>query len=394
MFRKTWSLFVGLAVATMPAAVCAQQPSLEPAASGQLTQADLAPSALPSRLYGRVEYVYWWLREGRIPALLTTSSFASEGRLDQPDTRVLYGDERLETRHDDRFIGARMRLGLWLDDEQTCALEGGAFFLERDSTYFKTVSDGSTLLARPYRDALTGSQASEVFAGPTATGPRSGGFNGYSRIELFSQELNLALNLWASPPARLDLLGGFRSLQMRDRLDLTATSQLLPEKSTIYGLTDHFRVHNIFYGGQLGLRASQEWGPWQVELRATAALGANVETGRAFGDRIAHAPLARDVQPFGLSVLTSNTGRFHRTALDGVYETGLNVGYRLGEHFCVLAGYTFLLWDSPLRANQVDFSVNPNQINGLGGGPARPAIPFRTDLFWAQGLNVGLAFSW
>jgi hypothetical protein len=325
---------------------------------------------------------------------LTTSSFASGGRLDQPDTRVAYGDQRLETRHDDRFIGGRFRLGWWLDDEQTCALDAGAFFLERDSTYFRTVSDGSVLLARPYVDALTGSQAAEVFAGPTATGLRSGGFNGYSRIELFGQELNLVANLWSSPSARLDLLGGFRSLQMRDRLDLTATSQLLPDKSTIYGLTDHFRVHNVYYGGQLGLRASQEWGRWFADLRALAGLGANVTTGRAFGDRITHTPLSRDVQPFGLSVLPSNAGRFHRTLLDGVYEANANVGYRFGDRLRILAGYTFLLWDRPLRADQVDPTVNLNQINGLGGGPARPAIPFRTDLFWAQGFNVGIEFSW
>src|SRR5579885_1725992 len=70
------------------------------------------PAAGPRLLVG-VEYVLWWLREGRMPATLTTSSQASRGLLGEPDTRVLYGDERLPTRHGDRFNGVRASLAYW-----------------------------------------------------------------------------------------------------------------------------------------------------------------------------------------------------------------------------------------------------------------------------------------
>src|SRR5262245_49895944 len=97
------------------------QTSTTPDFVGRLSQADLHSDQLNSppsdsfdyvqtnkpRLYASGEYLIWWLHEGRIPAVLTTSSFATKGELGQPDTRVLYGDQRLETRHDDRFVGGR-----------------------------------------------------------------------------------------------------------------------------------------------------------------------------------------------------------------------------------------------------------------------------------------------
>ncbi len=126
------------------------------------------------------DYVLWWLREGRLPApTLTTSSQASQGLLDKADTRVLYGDDRLRTRHGDECNGVRFTLAYWFDDARTVGVEGNAFFLERDSTHYKATSDGSDLLARPYVNP-DGSPASYVVAGDAPDGLRSGGFVGYS----------------------------------------------------------------------------------------------------------------------------------------------------------------------------------------------------------------------
>ena len=70
----------------------------------------------------------------------------------------------------------------------------------------------------------------------------------------------------------------------------------------------------------------------------------------------------------------------------GVANAGLNVGCRLTDHVRLYAGYTFLLWDSPMRSgDQIDLVIN---------GSSRPAIPFKEDLFWAQGLNAGFEVTW
>jgi hypothetical protein len=337
------------------------------------------------------EYLVWWLREGRVPPLLTTSSFASRGLLGQPDTQVLYGDGRLETRHGDRFFGGRVTLEGWFGDG-AWGVEGRAFFLERDSTHFKAISDGNTLLARPFFNAATGMADSEVFAGPAADGLCTGQFVGYSRIELFGEEANLVRPLIEGDGSRLDLLAGARFLQMRDRLDLTATSRVLPTQATLHGLDDHWRAHDAYYGGQLGLRGEVNRGRWSLGLRGTAGLGGDDQQVRPFGDRIFHTPAGRVETSSSLAVQPSNTGNFHRGELDFVAEAGVNVAYRLTDHWRAFVGYTFLYWNNPVRAgDQVDLTINPVQPSP---GPARPTVPFKEDSFWAQGISGGLELRW
>ena len=95
--------------------------------------------------------------------------------------------------------------------------------------------------------------------------------------------------------------------------------------------------------------------------------------------------------PTGLTVQASNTGTFDRGAVNFVSEAGVNVGYQLTRRVRLSGGYTFLLWDGVLRSgDQIDPVVNTN----AGTAPARPSIPFKDDVFWAQGLNVGLTLSW
>jgi len=395
-------------------AVAAQQPALAgadpaaPALGASLTASSMPeavdadsvfsegnPEEAKCRWTVGAEYLIWWLREGRLPAALTTSSIASQGVLGEPDTRILYGDDRLETRHNDRFFGGRLTLGYWFDPQQTLGIEGDAIFLERDSTHYAVSSNGSLLLALPYVNAQNGNPQSIVIAGLGPRGLLSGGFNGYSRVEFFSQELNLVTPLVDSPGFRLDLLAGARFLEMRDRTDLTASSTVLPAGAVVLGIEDHLRAHDFFYGGQLGIRGEVTRGRWFVNARAEIAVGGNSEQERNYGQNVFASPFERVTQPGGLFVQPSNTGTFERTVLNGVYEVGLNAGCRIYGQTRLFVGYTLLMWDSPIRAgDQVDLDVNPSQFSGSLQGPARPGVPFREDFFWAQGVNVGLEFRW
>jgi hypothetical protein len=344
---------------------------------------------LPRWAFG-ADYILWWLREGRLPATLTTSSEASQGLLGQPDTRVLYGGDRLQTRHDDKFNGIRFNAGYWFDDAQSLGIEASAFFLERDSTYFKAISDGTVLLARPYF-LPDGTPASAIIAGDALGGPRSGALVGYSRIELFGQEINAASPIYAQDLFRVDILAGARFLQMRDRTDLTASGEALQGATTVFGLEDHYRAANAYYGGQIGMRGTATLGRWSFELRGEIGLGGNDEQVRAFGTSIYQTPSERIVTPVGLTVQASNTGTFDRAAVNMVGEIEFNAGFRLTQHAQFVAGYTSMLWDGVIRSgDQVDVVINP----AAGTPPPRPAIPFKSDLFWAQGLNLGMRFSW
>jgi hypothetical protein len=89
-------------------------------------------------------------------------------------------------------------------------------------------------------------------------------------------------------------------------------------------------------------------------------------------------------------VYPSNACVFRRTVLNAVYEVGFDVGFRLTQRMKVFGGYTFLLWDGAVRSgDQVDLVVHPDQPAGV-----RPWVPFKDDVFWAQGLNFGLEVNW
>ena len=339
------------------------------------------------------EYLMWYLRRDGVPGLLTTGSPGSNGIPGRIDTRTLYGDERLETRHNDRFFGTRVRLAKWLDDERTIGLEGRAVFLERDSTYRTITSeDGSLLLARPFIDARTGLPSSEVFAGPTAPGgPRSGAFNCYSPRRVVHRGGQRPVQPGAQPVLLARRNRGARFLQLRDRLDLTAASASLPDGTEVFGLEDHYRIRDAFYGGQVGLKSEVSAGPWFAQFRGTTALGANLQQVRASGRRIDQTPEERVEIPIGLAVQPSNSGTTDRTALDWMFDVGVNVGYKFGRHVRIFAGYTLLYWDNPIRSGgQVDLVINPVP----GTLPARPTVPFHTEALWGQGVNAGLELTW
>ncbi len=147
-----------------------------PVAGGPVT-AD-APGA---RLVVGVDYILWWLREGRLPPTLTTSSQASRGLLGQSDTRLLYGGDRIPTRHGDRFNGVRPEIEYWFDDARTLGVEARAFFLERDSTSTRTPTaarpaQSSPATRRPARgtEASSATRGSSCSARRPTSSPRSG----------------------------------------------------------------------------------------------------------------------------------------------------------------------------------------------------------------------------
>ncbi len=340
--------------------------------------------------YASGEYLLWWLREGRIPGILAAGPAGSLGIPGQDDgASWIYGPGRLETRHNDRFVGTRITLGCWLDDERTWAVEGEAFFLERDSTAFEAVSSGNPVLTVPWLDPVSGKARSHIVAGTVPGGTRAGGMVGYSRIELFGQQVNLVRNLNPESDRQIEILAGARFLEMRDRADPTSACRLFPDGSLLIGTEDHFRTHNFFYGGQIGLRGKLSRGRWGLDLRGLAAFGADDQLVRAWGYTIVHDPTKRTVLRHGLFIYPSNTGRFERTVFDMVYETGANLRCQLTNHFQLFGGYTLICWNNPIRAgDQIDTVVDVTQTL------ARPDIPFREDFFWAQGLNVGLQVRW
>ncbi len=79
------------------------------------------------RVWGRSEYLLWWVKNTPLPPLVTTgnSNDAFPGAIGQPSTRVLFGGSG----DYGATSGGRLALGMWLDSDQTIGVEGSGFRL-------------------------------------------------------------------------------------------------------------------------------------------------------------------------------------------------------------------------------------------------------------------------
>jgi len=345
----------------------------------------------PERGRFEVNYVYWYLQKLRVPPLVATGPEGSAAIVGDPDTLVLRGSQRLKSRHG-RFIGFRNSAEYWLSDR--FGIDATVFILERDSSNLTYRHHTYSPLVRPYIDAATGEQRTEIIAGfNPGVGDLAGSINVYSRVEVFGQDTNILIRLAENEQIRVHALFGARFLQMRERLDITATSRIKPAEAVIFGQADHIQTFMKFFGGQTGLAAEVYRGNWFVGAKGTLALGADVQIVRAKGDRVVHTPQGRETADYGLYVLPSNTGHFERTVLDFVTDWQFNIGYMLTPRLRTRIGYSLMTWNNPVRPGDQIVPIDMLQIEN-GNTALAPKIPFRSDFFWAQGLNFGFDLKW
>lgn|GEM_PF-3359801 len=346
----------------------------------------------PERGKFEVNYVYWYLQKLRVPPLVTTGPEGSDAVLGEPGTVVLRGGNRLKSRHG-RFIGFRNTAEYWLTDR--VGLDATVFILERDSSNLTYRHHQYTPLARPYVDAATGENRSEVIAGfVPGLGNLAGSINVYSRVEVFGQDANILYRWRTGENYHWNAIVGARFLQMRERLDITATSFVQPAETTVYGQADHFQTFMKFFGAQTGFTGEIRRGDWFIAAKGALALGADVQIVRAKGDRVIHPPEGRETRPYGLYVLPSNTGHFERTVLDFVTEWQINIGYMLAPRLRARIGYSLLTWNNPVRPGDQIEPLDLSQLNPEAPPGQSPAMKFRSDFFWAQGLNFGVEARW
>ena len=201
---------------------------------------------------------------------------------------------------------------------------------------------------------------------------------------------------------RVEALGGFKYLRLRETLLFTTDSPNLspPFPADVYHTTDQFDVTNNFFGAQLGARAKADWGP--VFLNGVVKVGLGVMRQTLSIDGTLTTNDFNNVQtpityPAGGYFATpTNVGERTRNEFGVVPEVGLNLGYRLTPWASVVVGYTFLYANTVLRApNQLPRAVNYSSFNApptLPTGPQEPSFRYKSSDFWAQGLNVGMAF--
>ena len=315
-----------------------------------------------------------------------------------PTTNVLLGGGTLDTNPNPgfRITGTYVIGGRW-------GLEAVGFYVPSRTTS-RGISSNGTLesidLLVPFFNVTENEEGvspvsfSPIWAGTaeeTLTNNLGGG------------ELNATWALSSQGPWRIDLVGGFRYVQLREKYTITTTSPNIPPfPSDIWNTTDQFDARNRFYGAQVGVRAYYEQGPWVGSGVAKLALGTMQQTASVSGNLETNdfndfGPAENF--PGGYFALPTNSGDHSQNRFAVVPEVGLSLGYRITPAATLYVGYTFLYASNVARpGEQINRNINPTYSLAYGGDPpvtpvgaAQPTFSFNTTDFWAQSLTLGLS---
>ena len=361
-----------------------------------------APVEVGHQYWVSAEYLWWTIKDQSIPPLVATGPATFPvGFLGNPGTVVLFGGTDLDQ---GSFSGVRLRAGGWLDACRTIGVEGSFFCLLEDSNRSTFSSAQFPVLTRPFTDVNTGSPNSEFVAFP---GIATGAISVESKTKFCGAALTARCPICVGCETRLDAIGGVQYLDLREELTIVESPRFAAN-APFPGLagnqfiaTDQFKTRNQFVGAQVGLEGSYYTGPFSVTLAASVAVGNNHQTIEIQGSQQVTTPAGvTTVVPGGLLALPgANIGKFTHNEFSVVPQVGLNVGYQLTENIQIFGGYTCLYWTRVVRpGEQIDTVLDINRIPNFGTAPAattvRPAVPFRQSDFWAQGVSIGVAFSW
>jgi len=398
-----------LPIAQLPTIIDAAAPGPE---VGSSATSDLVPPE-GDRFWVNADYLLWWFKDSPLPVpLLTTTSNPNStpiAAFTDPNTSVLLGNQDISTRV---HQGARFNAGYLLDTHYQIALEGSFFYIGNQTTVRAMASGGqpgAPILAVPFFDEDAVNESTFLLASP-------GNFAGFAVLNLTSHlwgaEIHCSVPAFEENNLRVEVLSGFRFLDLTENLTYTTSSTGLsaPNTDLILNTVDQFGMRNLFYGWQVGGRADYRLGNFEVSASAKLALGDMLQTADLKGytsTNFFNAPVGG---PFtgvpvqilpgsGVFVQSSNLGRISRDQIAIAPEIDVTVCYQITRNLRAFAGYDFLYLNRVVRpGNQIDRGINFSQtvqsaIAGTFVGPGtRPAVLLENSNFWAQGLHLGLEF--
>lgn len=341
-----------------------------------------------------VEAIFMWFKASPTPVPVISDDY-----IDEPGTNILLGGGTLDTNPNPgfRITGTYALDAGW-------GLEAIGFYVPSRTTsrgISSTGATGSINLMLPFYDVTRGLEnLTEISYAPDYAGSAQESL----RNSLGGGELNATWSLSPQGPWRVDLLGGFRYLQLREDYTITTSSPYVPPNpADVWLTTDAFNTRNRFYGAQVGARANYERGQWVGGGIAKVALGwmqQSVSISGYLETNDYNSYGATQTFAGGYFALPSNSGNYSRDRFAVVPELSLSVGYRLTPTAMAYVGYTFLYASDVVRPGaQVNRNVNPRQSVSYGNDPpvkpvgaAQPTFGFNTSDFWAQSVTLGFSY--
>lgn len=352
------------------------------------------------------EYLLWFTRSQSVTPLVTVSPtgtpLAQSGVLGFPTTTSAF-----DHINNNPYSGGRFSAGIWLPGTCDWGVDATYFFLGRQTNTQSFGSGGDPQYSRPVIDANSGANVAQLVAFP-------GIVNGIAVVsnysELWGLDINLRKRVCCGCNYWLDLLGGYRHLDLVEGLSVSENLNVLNPNGTVAGnivVVDSFRTTNRFDGAQLGIQGQWNFTP-RFFLGASFKLGfGNVHqtidingstTFTGFG-----VPGAiNGTRNGGILALPTNIGHWNQNRFAVLPEVGVKVGMDLTQHLRVYFGYDFLYLSDVVRpGDQIDPVINRSQLPQVTipgtpplVGPRRPTVLFRTTDYWAQGVNWGIQYHW
>jgi hypothetical protein len=350
-------------------------------------------SVVLGHLWFGMDILGWSTKGVHAPALVTASSLADQGVIGAPTTNVLFGDEFF---HDTMRPGGRLTIGWWFHPDQISGVEWHYMELDGLNVRFDVESDtANNILARPITNADSDSPDAVPFASDTLAGR----IEVLSDLQLTSTGIVFRDLFWGTPFLRIDYLVGYRHVHLFDRLRVNESLVSLDSGSgfdadaTILRV-DQFRAVNQFDGADLGIKTW--WSPTgkiAITGLAKAAIGSSNNAVLINGFTRVRSGGDITTTEGGVLAQPSNIGRRSQQEFAVVGEVGLGVEWTPACWWKFSAGYNWFYWSDVARAiEQVDTTVDIDQLAPTNDTGDRPDFNARISSFWAQGLTAGFTY--
>jgi hypothetical protein len=357
-------------------------------------------------VWGSVDYLQLWIRNGFLPAMVTAGPGPARPVLDRADTVILRGGGMGVPSH----AGAQGTVGFGIPSDHPadpCCVAGfevSGFFTDQRGNDFRATSEGVPVIGRPFVDVSTGVPV-QVVADVAGVVPAvRGGVQVNTQNGAYGLDLNGVFLLLCdcARAYRVDLLVGARAWSIHEDLTVNENLTVLGTGERLF-TTDKFVARNRFYGGQLGVRGEMLYGNFFVQGTGKLAVGLTAERAFIDGFTIDQFPGFDPVRATGgvLAQLT-NIGRHYHNEFSLLPEVALKVGYQVNSCLRLSAGYSFLYLSNVVRpGDQIDLAVNSSRVPVFApgvvlpagtAGPDRPAFQFNQNNLWTQGVTLGAEF--
>jgi hypothetical protein len=365
------------------------------------------PDFYDGRFFGSVDYVVGWVRRNPTPPLVQIipnqlANFQATGSGLPPGAgRTVFGGNGTDP---GTFSGIRAYGGFYFDDCKTWGVDGSYYELFQRSQSFGIFSAGSPVIGRAYFDAADNQTAFLRYTTPD--GLTSGNIRADAPVKVYTFDVNLRKQGPSMLSDRVDYLGGFRYMQLKDSTTVDSAADILdPNTGVPFIITSHegFHAKNEFYGPQVGLETHYRWGCFSIEFTGKFAAGwvdqkVDIEGGST--TQVGNAPVQSFPSQSVLFVQPTNAGNHNRSRFAVLPEGMVQLGWQITPHCRATFGYDVYVLSSVERSGMaINENVNPVLTKYIQTNATttvrQPAFSWdNANAWWTQGLTAGLAFNY